>query len=137
MKFTNVNRNGVINETEMPDNFTLDEVLESFQDFIRACGYVITYNQRLVVEDTDSSDTDNSATDNSATDSSATDTKPEYEDKCTSYDFIVTELFELLDRTEETDEGRTFRPNVIRSCRGNDVVKIEHCLRALKANLKD
>ena len=127
MKFTNENMNGVTNETYIPDDADIDEVLEELENFLRGSGYVITYDQRIVLEDTDSSDTD----------SSVTDTKPEYEDKCTSYDFIVTELFELLDRTEETDEGRTFRPNVIRSCRAVDTVKTEHVLRALKANLKD
>ena len=57
--------------------------------------------------------------------------------KCETYDYLVDKLFNLLDIEEETDEGRVFRPNVIRSCRVSDGAEIEDVLRALKANMKD
>jgi len=38
---------------EVHDDSTLDEVLEEFQNFLRACGYVIEYNQVLTIEDMD------------------------------------------------------------------------------------
>lgn len=34
-------------EMEVHDESTLDEVLEEFQNFLRACGYVIDYNKVL------------------------------------------------------------------------------------------
>ena len=37
-------------EMEVHDESTLDEVLVEFQNFLRACGYVIEYNQCLVLE---------------------------------------------------------------------------------------
>ena len=46
-----------INGTEIVmkvhDDSPLDEVLENFQDFLRVCGYVIEYNQCLVLENMD------------------------------------------------------------------------------------
>ena len=53
MKFTNSNINGVTNETEIPDDSTLDQVLEEFQNFLRGCGYVIEYNKCLILGDMD------------------------------------------------------------------------------------
>jgi hypothetical protein len=38
---------------EVHDESTLDEVLEEFQNFLRACGYVIDYNQVLTIVDMD------------------------------------------------------------------------------------
>jgi hypothetical protein len=52
--------------------------------------------------------------------------------KCDAYDVLVKELFVLLDRTEETDDGRVFRPNQISSCRAMDSMKLEKVLVALK-----
>ena len=57
--------------------------------------------------------------------------------KAQAYDVLVRELFVLLDRTEETDEGRVFRPNVIRSCRALDAEKLEQVLKELKNVLED
>jgi hypothetical protein len=38
-------------EMEVHDESTLDEVLEEFQNFLRACGYVIDYNKVLTLID--------------------------------------------------------------------------------------
>ena len=40
-------------EMEVHDECTLDEVLEEFQNFLRACGYVIEYNKVLDIVDMD------------------------------------------------------------------------------------
>lgn len=40
-------------EMEVHDESTLDEVLEEFQNFLRACGYVIDYNKVLTLIDMD------------------------------------------------------------------------------------
>ena len=53
MKFSRKSKDGVNLEIEIPDDCTLDEALEEFQNFLRACGYVIEYNQCLVLEDMD------------------------------------------------------------------------------------
>ena len=57
--------------------------------------------------------------------------------KAQAYDVLVRELFVLLDRTEETDEGRVFHPNRISSCRALDAEKLEQVLRELKNTLED
>jgi len=57
--------------------------------------------------------------------------------KCDQYDVLVKELFVLLDKTEESAEGRVFRPNVIRSCRALDTEKLEKVLVALKNTMED
>ena len=57
--------------------------------------------------------------------------------KAQAYDVLVRELFVLLDRTEETDEGRVFRPNRISSCRALDAEKLEQVLKDLKNTLED
>jgi hypothetical protein len=57
--------------------------------------------------------------------------------KAQAYDVLVRELFVLLDKTEETDEGRVFRPNRISSCRALDAEKLEQVLRDLKNVLED
>ena len=53
MKFIQHQDNGTKIEIEMPDGSTLDDVLEEFQNFLRACGYTIEYNQVLTIEDMD------------------------------------------------------------------------------------
>lgn len=53
MKFSRWDENGTKIEMEVHDESTIDEVLEEFQNFLRACGYVIEYNQCLVLEDMD------------------------------------------------------------------------------------
>jgi hypothetical protein len=49
----------------------------------------------------------------------------------------LRELFRLLDITEETDNGRVFRPNRISSCRAMDAEKLNHILNELKNILDD
>lgn len=56
--------------------------------------------------------------------------------KAQAYDFLVKELFELLDKTEETNEGRVFRPNQISSCRALDAEKLNQVLVELKRTLE-
>jgi len=53
MKFSRWNEQGTKIEMEVHDESTLDEVLEEFQNFLRACGYVIEYNKVLTIEDMD------------------------------------------------------------------------------------
>jgi hypothetical protein len=50
MKFTHQHSDGTKIEIEMLEEPHLDTVLEEFQNFLRACGYVIEYNQCLVLE---------------------------------------------------------------------------------------
>ena len=50
---------------------------------------------------------------------------------------LIKELFELLDRTEETDEGRVFHPNRFSSCRVADAEKMNALLIELKIMLED
>jgi len=50
MKFTHQHSDGTKIEIEMLEDPHLDTVLEEFQNFLRACGYVIDYNQCLVLE---------------------------------------------------------------------------------------
>jgi len=57
--------------------------------------------------------------------------------KAQAYDVLVRELFRLLDITEETDEGRVFRPNKISSCRAMDAEKLNQVLKELKNVLED
>jgi len=44
----------------------------------------------------------------------------------------IRELFTLLDKTEDSDEGRVFHPNRIQSCRAVDAEKLEQVLSKLK-----
>lgn len=54
MKFTKYNTETATNiEVEVHNHSTLDEVLEEFQNFLRACGYVIDYNKVLTLVDMD------------------------------------------------------------------------------------
>ena len=50
MKFTHQHSDGTKIEIEMGEHADADAVLEEFQNFLRACGYVIEYNQCLVFE---------------------------------------------------------------------------------------
>lgn len=56
--------------------------------------------------------------------------------KVQAYDVLVRELFRLLDITEETDDGRVFRPNQIYSRRALDAEKLEKVLSDLKATVE-
>lgn len=57
--------------------------------------------------------------------------------KAQQYDVLVKELFRLLDITEESSEGRVFRPNRISSCRLLDGEKLEQVLKELKNLMKE
>jgi hypothetical protein len=47
MKFTHQHSDGTKIEIEMADRASMDAVFEEFQNFLRACGYVIEYDQVL------------------------------------------------------------------------------------------
>jgi hypothetical protein len=53
MRFSRYNEHGTKVEVEVHDESTLDEVLEEFQNFLRACGYVIEYDKVLDFVDMD------------------------------------------------------------------------------------
>jgi len=53
MKFTHQYSDGTKIEMEMAEHVNMDHVLEEFQNFLRACGYMIEYNQCLVLENID------------------------------------------------------------------------------------
>jgi hypothetical protein len=53
MKFTHQHIDGTKVEIEMAEHAPMDNVLVEFQNFLRACGYVIEYNQCLILEDMD------------------------------------------------------------------------------------
>ena len=54
MKFSKYDTESGTNvEIEIHNHSTLDEVLDEFQNFLRACGYVIQYNPCLVLVDMD------------------------------------------------------------------------------------
>lgn len=48
---------------------------------------------------------------------------------------LIEQFFALLDKTEETDDGRVFHPTTIRSCRVLDAEKLETILLELKATV--
>jgi hypothetical protein len=50
-RYANQNRTKI--EMEVHDESTLDEILDEFQNFLRACGYVIEYNKVLDLVDMD------------------------------------------------------------------------------------
>ena len=56
--------------------------------------------------------------------------------KAQQYDILVKELFELLDRTEETDEGRVFRPVHFSCSREMDRMKLEQGVGELKRTVE-
>lgn len=45
---------------------------------------------------------------------------------------LIEQLFALLDKTEQTDDGRSFHPNQLRSCRVSDTEKLNKILTRLK-----
>ena len=51
MKFIKCSDDGTRIEVEIPAHLTIDEVLDEFQNFLRACGYVIEYNKVLYIAD--------------------------------------------------------------------------------------
>ena len=51
MKFTQHQDNGTKIEVEIDNHASLDNVLEEFQNFLRACGYTIEYSKALIIED--------------------------------------------------------------------------------------
>jgi hypothetical protein len=53
MKFSRCSDNGTKIEIEVADHSTIDEVLDEFQNFLRACGYTIGYNKVLELIDMD------------------------------------------------------------------------------------
>ena len=67
------------------------------------------------------------------------DDKTEYvrADRIEELESNIKELFVLLERVEETDEGRRFYPVQITCCRALDMVKLERVLRKLKGEKDD
>ena len=57
----------------------------------------------------------------------------ELEAKLTNQTHMISQVFALLDVTEETEDGRVFHPNQIRSSRVLDAEKLD----ALLAELRD
>lgn len=57
--------------------------------------------------------------------------------KAQHYDVLVKALFELLDRTEETEEGRVYRPVQISCSREMDRMKLNQVLVDLKRTLEN
>ena len=53
MKFTHQHSDGTKIEIEMAEHAPMDNVLEEFSNFLRACGYIIEYNKVLTIEDMD------------------------------------------------------------------------------------
>lgn len=53
MKFIQHQDDGTKIEMEVHVHSTLDEVLEGFQNFLRACGYMIDYDKVLDIVDVD------------------------------------------------------------------------------------
>ena len=53
MKFSRWDEHGTKIEMEVHDDSTLDEVLEEFQNFLRACGYTIEYNRVIAMVNMD------------------------------------------------------------------------------------
>ena len=56
--------------------------------------------------------------------------------KLTKLQTYLEDFFILLDKTEETDEGRVFRPNRISSCRIQDGQMLDNLLRLMKATVE-
>ena len=53
MKFSRHTEDGTKIEMEIADHTYIGEVLQEFQNFLRACGYVIEYNKVLDLVDID------------------------------------------------------------------------------------
>ena len=56
----------------------------------------------------------------------------EMSDKIIDMEDTIRQLFALLEITEETDDGHTFHPNTIQSCRTLDAEKLDQVLCKLK-----
>ena len=56
--------------------------------------------------------------------------------KLTKLQTYLEDFFILLDKTEESDEGRVFRPNRISSCRIQDGQMLDNLLRLMKASVE-
>jgi hypothetical protein len=50
--------------------------------------------------------------------------------------YLIEQLFALLDKTEETDDGTVFHPNQLRSCRASDTEKLNKILAELRGLMK-
>ena len=50
MKFIQHQDNETKIEMEIDNHASLDDVLDEFQNFLRACGYIIEYNKVLTIE---------------------------------------------------------------------------------------
>jgi hypothetical protein len=57
--------------------------------------------------------------------------------KVKQYDNLLKQMFELLDRTEESDSGATFKPITISCCRAIDGLQFENILIELKNLMKE
>lgn len=57
--------------------------------------------------------------------------------KCDQYDFLVKELFRILDIEEETSEGRVYRPVRLVSSRSPLVEELNAVLALLKSTMED
>ena len=49
---------------------------------------------------------------------------------------LIEQLFALLDKKEETDDGTVFHPNQLRSCRATDTEKLSKILAELRSPMK-
>jgi len=49
---------------------------------------------------------------------------------------LIEQLFSMLDKTEETDDGIVFHPNQLRSCRAADTEKLNKILTELRGPMK-
>jgi hypothetical protein len=54
------------------------------------------------------------------------------ESKLQNQTHLIEQLFAMLDKTEETDDGIVFHPNQLRSCRATDTEKLNKILAELK-----
>lgn len=57
--------------------------------------------------------------------------------KVKQYDNLLKQMFELLDRTEESENGRTIKPITISCCRAIDGLQFESILVELKNLIKE
>jgi hypothetical protein len=60
----------------------------------------------------------------------------ELEAKLQHQTYLIEQLFHLLDKKGETDDGRVFHPNELRSCRAADTEKLSKILAELRSPMK-
>ena len=60
----------------------------------------------------------------------------ELEAKLQDQTYLIEQLFALLDKREETDDGTVFHPNQLRSCRAADTEKLNKILAELRDPMK-